>query len=185
MTVRNIGIMVFSAIAAVSVCQAGGLRPASSSDYDYGYSSGGGTSSSDDENDEERETLTLEKGDEISFAFEEDFPEEIGGLEVLTEFLPDGVPLEWNGKKLKAPKAGKIKYSKSEEAFVDKKDSNNPSGLSAKYSKKKGTISGSFKVYVAKSETKLKSYKAKFSGKLGDTMKVYVKGKLVATAVVE
>ena len=42
-----------------------------------------------------------------------------------------------------------------------------------------------FKVYVAKSEKKLKSYSAKFSGKLGGTIKITVKGKTVATATVE
>ena len=111
--------------------------------------------------------------------------DEISGYEVLSEFLPDGVALEWTGKKLKAPKAGKVKYSKKEEAFVDTRDSENPSGLSVKYNKKTGKISGTFKVYVAKSEKKLKSFKAKFSGKLGDSMGVIVKGKRVATAVIE
>ena len=75
--------------------------------------------------------------------------------------------------------------SDQEEAFVDTKDSENPSGLSVKYSKKTGKVSGSFKVYVAKSEKKLKTYKAKFSGKLGESMGVTVNGKSVATAVID
>ena len=45
----------------------------------------------------------------------EDMAEDIGGYEVLSEFLPEGVEVTWTGKKFKMPKAGKVKYSKSEE----------------------------------------------------------------------
>ena len=104
---------------------------------------------------------------------------------MLSSFLPEGVSLEWTGKKLKAPKSGKVKYSKKDEDFVDKKNSDNPSGLSVKLNKKKGTVSGSFKIYVAKSEKKLKSYKAKFSGTLGGSLSVTLKKKVIATAAIE
>ena len=104
---------------------------------------------------------------------------------MLDSFLPDGVELEWTGKSLKAPKAGKVKYSKKDEDFIDKKDSDNPAGLKIKFNKKKKTVSGSFKIYVAKSEKKLKSYTAKFSGKVGVSMQITVKKKVVATATIE
>ena len=111
--------------------------------------------------------------------------DDIDGYEVLTEFLPSGVALEWTGKKLKAPKSGRVKYSKKDGGFIAKKDSENPSGLSVKYNKSSGKVSGSFKVYVAKTETKLKSYSARFSGTLGDEMRVSVKGKQVGTATIQ
>ena len=141
----------------------------------------------EEEEEEEENTLDLnklERGATVSFSFEDEFPETVNGYEVLTEFLPDGVSLEWTGKKLKAPKAGKIKYSKKDEGFIDKKKSDNPSGLSVKVNKKKGTISGSFKIYVAKSEKKLKSYKAKFSGKVGESLSVTLKKKVLTTATI-
>ena len=131
---------------------------------------------------------TISLGDEeavLTFSFEDDMPDEIAGYEVLSEFLPDGVTLEWTGKKLKAPKAGKVKYSKKEGGFVDTKDSENPSGLSVRYNKTSGKVSGSFKIYVAKTEKKLKSYSARFSGTIGEEMNVSVKGKQVGTATIQ
>jgi len=184
MTVKNIALAVFAVVAAFAVCQAGGLRPASSSYY-YEPEDEKADGETGGDGSEVRDLSDLEAGEIFSFSLEDDFPETINGLEVLTEFLPDGVELEWTGKKLKAPKAGKIKYSKKDEEFVDKKDSDNPSGLSVKLNKKKGTVSGSFKVYLVKGETKLKSAKAKFSGKVGASMKVRVKKSVVTTAVVE
>ena len=176
--IKKITCAVFTAMAVV-LCQGGIFAPVAS-DYDSDYEEDW------EDEEEEREELDLESETEFSFTFEDEFPEEIGGREVLTEFLPDGVSLEWTGKKLKAPKAGKVKYSKKEGGFVDKKDSDNPSGLTVKYNKKKGTVSGSFKVYVAKSEKKLKTYTAKFSGKLGGSMSVSIKKQgVVTTAVIE
>ena len=175
MSIKKIACAVFAA-AAVFMCQ-GGLS----------FTAGGGASSDGLSNDGAAENQDQDQDEDsaYAFSFEDDFPDEIGGYEVLTEFLPDGVGLEWTGKKLKAPKAGKVKYIKKEESFVDTKDSDNPSGLSVKYNKKKGTVSGSFKGYVAKTEKKLKTYTAKFSGKLGGSMKVYVKKRLVSTAIIE
>ena len=179
MMIKKITCAVFTAMA-VMLCQ-GGISAPTASDYDDDYEEDW----DDEDEEEEVRKLDLDEESEFSFSFEDDFPEEIGGYEVLTEFLPDGVSLEWTGKKLKAPKAGKVKYSKKEGGFIDKKDSDNPSGLTVKYNKKKGTVSGSFKVYVAKSEKKLKTYKAKFSGKLGGSLKVTVKKGVVTTAVIE
>lgn len=125
----------------------------------------------------------LEPDDSLTFSVE-DFPETVGGYPVLAEYLPDGIEVTWTGKKFKAPKKGKVKYSRREEDFVTTSD-DNPCGLSVKYSKKKGVISGSFKVYAQKSEKKLKSYTAKFSGRLGGTISVSVKNGASATASFE
>lgn len=177
MNITRTTIAVAALFVAASVCQAA-LR-ATSSDYEK-------TETSAEESDSSSVDLSeLDKEDTLTFSIDDEFPETIDGHEVLSDFLPEGVMLEWTGKTLKAPKAGKVKYSKKDEGFVDSKDSENPSGLKAKLNKKRGTISGSFKVYVAKSEKKLKSYSAKFSGKLGGTIKITVKGKTVATATVE
>lgn len=180
MTIKKQVVAAVAFFAAVAACRAVGLGTTSG-----GYAGGESSTVSSSSSSSGR---TISLGDEeavLTFSFEDDMPDEIAGYEVLSEFLPDGVTLEWTGKKLKAPKAGKVKYSKKEEMFVDAADSDNPSGLSVKYNKKSSAVSGSFKVYLAKSETKLAALKAKFSGKLGQSMGVYVKGKRVATAVIE
>ncbi len=118
--------------------------------------------------------MTLEPEDSLTFSLE-DFPDEVMGYEVLSEFLPEGVDIVWTGKKFKAPKAGRVKYSKKEEDFVSTSDEN-PCGLKISINKKTGRVSGSFKVYCAKSEKKLKSYTAKFGGYLGGELTVSVKG---------
>lgn len=115
----------------------------------------------------------LEPEDSLTFSTD-DMPDEIGGYEVLSEYLPDGISVEWTGKKLKAPKAGKVKYSKKEESFVATRDEN-PCGFKASLNKKTGAVKGSFKVYVAKSEKKLKSYTASFSGTLGGPLRIVIK----------
>ena len=117
--------------------------------------------------------VTLEPEDVLSFSVEE-LPEEIGGYEVLSEYSPDGVLVEWTGKKFKTPKAGKVKYSKKDEDFVATND-DNPCGFKVSINKKNGRVKGSFKVYVAKSEKKLKSYTASVSGYLGGDLKVSIK----------
>lgn len=176
--IKKVTCAVFAAVA-VMLCH--GLSLNSSEGGGYSAPSNDGTAEGQEGQEEQEE----QQDSAYEFTFEDDFPEEVGGYEVLSEFLPDGVGLEWTGKKLKAPKAGKVKYSKKEGDFVDTKESDNPSGLTVKYNKKRGTISGSFKVYVAKSEKKLKTFTAKFSGKLGESMKVSIKKKVVATAVIE
>ena len=182
MTIKKTIVSAIAFFAAVAMCWAGRLAPASS-DYTATSSTDSSTSGNSDSS-----SVTMSLDDEesvVTFSLDEEDLDEISGYEVLSEFLPDGVSLKWNGKKLTAPKSGKIKYDKKEESFVDTKDSENPSGLSVKYNKKTGKVSGSFKVYVAKSEKKLKTFKAKFSGTLGQSMSVTVKGKRVATAVIE
>ena len=127
--------------------------------------------------------IVLEPEDSLIFALE-DMEDSIDGYEVMGEYLPDGVEVEWTGKKFKTPKAGKVKYSKKEGDFVSTSD-DNPAGLKISINKKTGKVSGSFKVYVAKSEKSLKTYKASFSGKLGESMSVYIKNRRRATAVIE
>lgn len=182
MTIKKSIVAVAAFFATVAMCWAIGLSPTSG---DYTYASSKESSSSSSSSTSDSTTLLGDEASFLTFSLVEDSLDEISGYEVLSEFLPDGVTLEWTGKKLKAPKAGKVKYSTKEEMFVDALDSENPSGLSVKCNKKTGKVSGSFKVYVAKSETKLAALKAKFSGKIGQNMGVYVKGKRVATAVIE
>ena len=130
-----------------------------------------GEASSSDDSSSGTGSTTLEAGSSLTFSVD-DMPDEIGGKDVLSEFLPEGIAVEWTGKKLVTPKAGKVKYSKSEEDFVTTSE-DNPCGLKLKVSKK-GTVSGSFKVYVEKSEKKVKSYTAKVSGTLGGSLKVKI-----------
>lgn len=193
MNIRSVTVMI-AAFFAVSATCFGILAPTSSyymDDDDTSQTSDKPNTIMDDDetDDQELEDVfdfsSLKAGDLLSFSLEDDFPEEFNGYEVLDEFLPNGVELEWTGKKLKVPKAGKIKYSKKDEDFIDKKDSDNPAGLKIKINKKKNTVSGSFKIYVAKSEKKLKSYTAKFSGRLGGSLNVTVKKTVVATAIIE
>ena len=115
----------------------------------------------------------LEPEDSLFFSLE-DMADEIKGYEVLSEYLPDGIEVVWTGKKFKAPKAGKVKYSKKEGDFIATKEEN-PCGFKISVSKKTGKVKGSFKVYVQKSEKKLKSYTAKFTGYLGNDLTVTVK----------
>lgn len=125
--------------------------------------------------------VVLEPEESLIFSLE-DMEDTIGGYEVLGEYLPDGVEVEWTGKKFKLPKAGRVKYSKKEGDFVSTSD-DNPAGLKLSINKKSGKVSGSFKVYVAKSEKKLKSYTAKVSGYLGsESLSVTIKKQGVYTS---
>lgn len=123
----------------------------------------------------------LEPEDYITFTLDE-FPDEIGGREVLTEYLPNGIDVEWTGKKFKPPKSASPKVKKVDgdwEIVVKEKGEDNPCSLSVSYKAKKGTVSGSFKVYTvtynSKGKPKLKSYTAKYSGVLGQELSVSIK----------
>ena len=121
------------------------------------------------------EDIVLEPESELTFTLSADVDELPFPYEVLS-FSPDGVGVEWTGKKFKTPKAGKVKYVKSDEDFDDVKDSDNPCGLKVSINKKTGKVSGSFKIYTAKTEKKLKTYTAKISGYVGsETLTVTVK----------
>lgn len=124
--------------------------------------------------------ISLEPEDSLSFSLE-DMEDSIDGYEVLSEYLPGGIEITWTGSRFKVPRAGKVKYSKKEGDFVTTND-DNPCGLTISITKK-GKVSGSFKVYVAKSETKVKAYTAKFSGYLGsDGISVSIKKAGIYTA---
>ena len=121
-----------------------------------------------------------------------EFPDTIGGNEVLTEFLPVGVLVTVSGSKLKTPKASSPKVKKVEgdyEVVVKEKGEDNPSGLKLKYKKKTGKVTGSFKIYTLNENTtgkpKLKKYSAKVSGTLGSegglTVTVSKAGRFSAT----
>ena len=102
----------------------------------------------------------------------EEFPEYIGGAEVLTEYLPEGIEVEWTGKKLKTPKSGSPKIKKIDGEYEvvppSEKGEDNPCGLKLKYKKKNGKVTGSFKVYAVaenkKGTLKLKKFSGKVSG---------------------
>ena len=95
----------------------------------------------------------LEPEDTLSFSLEE-MADEIGGYPVMSEYLPDGVEVEWTGKKFKTPKAGSVKYSKKEEDFITTSE-DNPCGLKVSINKKTGKVTvkkglkkGTYKVKV-------------------------------------
>lgn len=179
MSIKKTILAAVAILAAIAVSQAASLTASSESESSSTTQTSSSTSS------ESSGSVSMEAGESLSFSLDEESLDEIDGYEVLSEFLPGGVALEWTGSKLKAPKSGKVKYSKKDGGFVDTKDSENPSGLSVRYNKNSGKVSGSFKIYVSKSDKKLKSYSAKFSGTLGGEMSVKVKGKQVATATIQ
>ena len=65
---------------------------------------------------------------------------------VLSDYLPDGVPVTQNGAKWVVPKAGKIALKKG--VVDDSKAGENPSALKLTYKAKDGSFKGSFKVYA-------------------------------------
>ena len=66
--------------------------------------------------------------------------------EVLTEYLPNGVPVTKKGTKWTLPKVGRITMKKG---VIDvSKAGENPSGLKLTYKSLDGTFKGSFKVYA-------------------------------------
>lgn len=131
-------------------------------------------------------------GDSLSFTVD-DLPDEIAGREVLYEYLPDSVDVEWTGKKFKTPKSASPKVKKIDgdyEIVVSEKGEDNPCSLSFSYNKKKGKVTGSFKLYTyyenSKGKPKLKSYSAKISGTLGsDNLRVTIKKVGTFTATLE
>ena len=110
-------------------------------------------------------TSSLSEG-EAEFALDGEF--ELGeDAEALAEFLPDSVPVAVTGGRWTLPKAGRVKYDRAEEDFVATSD-DNPSGLKLTSAAKDGTFKGSFKVYAAVSETRLKTYTATVTGAVVD-----------------
>ena len=174
MNIKKMTLTAIAFFAAVTTCLAAKKLTTSSE----GESTGPANESSGSPS-----TASMTKGDTLTFSLDDGSLDEIDGYEVLTEFLPSSVELEWTGNKLKAPKSGKVKYSKKEGGFVDTKDSENPSRLSVSYNKNSGKVSGSFKVYVAKSEKKLKTYSARFSGTVGGDISVSVKGHQMSATI--
>ena len=133
----------------------------------------------------------LDADDVLSFELL-DAPDEIGGQEVLDEYLPDGIEVVWTGKKFKTPKSASPKVKKDKdtgdyEIVVSEKGEDNPCGLKVSYKKSSGKVSGSFKVYTysegKSGKPKIKSWSAKFSGKLGYELSVTIKkaGNFTAT----
>ena len=81
--------------------------------------------------------------------------------EVLTEYLPNGVPVTKKGTKWTLPKVGRITMKKG---VIDvSKAGENPSGLKLTYKSLDGTFKGSFKVY-AENKGKLKATTVNVTG---------------------
>ncbi len=185
MSIRKTIITAVAFFMSASVCHAAILKPADS-DSESGTSVQTSSAGSAATSTASQALGALKAGDKLTFSIKEDnFPDAIDSFEVLSSFLPEGVTLEWTGKQLIAPKAGKVKYDKEEDDFVDAKNSSNPSGLKARVNKAKGTVHGSFKIYVAKKEKKVKSYSAKFSGTVGGNINVTFRSKVIAIATIQ
>jgi hypothetical protein len=107
---------------------------------------------------------SLEDGSAFYLLADDSFWDKIPG-DVLTEYLPDGVPVTQKGTKWTLPKAGKITMKKGE--VDDSKAGDNPSGLKLTYKSKDGTFKGSFKVY-AEVNGKLKATTVNVTGFLLD-----------------
>ena len=108
MNIKKATITALALFAAAATSHGSRLAPSSSyyGDSEDEQEVADGKNDAGDAEAEEREPIDLsqlEAGDTLSFSFEDDFPEEINGYEVLSSFLPEGVSLEWTGKKLKAP----------------------------------------------------------------------------------
>ena len=172
----NHSLLILVAVAVPFVGHSKSYNPYAYAGYAYagyaytGYAYTGTKSSSSSVSASGKKTFSygdvvLEPEDGLMFSVA-DIEDEIGGYPVLSEFLPEGIEVTWTGKKFKVPKAGRVKYSKKEGDFVATRDEN-PCGFTISISKKTGKVTGSFKVYVAVSEKKLKTYTAKFSGYLG------------------
>lgn len=128
----------------------------------------------DDEDDSSDLTFTLDDG----------FAADDNEIELLTELYPDGASVYFTGKKLKTEKALSVKVKKVDGEYElvlkDSDSSSNYAGLKLSYSRKKGTVKGSFKVYgikeyeskSGKTKMKLVKYSVKvkgsFDGESGD-----------------
>ena len=66
--------------------------------------------------------------------------------EVLTEYLPDGIPVRQDGKKWVLPKAGKIVFKNGE--IDESKKGDNAAALKLTYKAADGSFKGSFKAYA-------------------------------------
>lgn len=121
------------------------------------------------------------KGDDddytdLTFMMDDGFEVDDDDIELQTDLYPDGASVYFTGKKLKTEKALSVKVKKIDGEYElvlkDSDSSSNYAGLKLSYSRKKGTVKGSFKVYGVKEyetkkgtvKMKLKKYSVKVSG---------------------
>lgn len=83
-----------------------------------------------------------------------------GDWDVMDEYLPGTMEITIANGKISAPPAGRVKYSRAEEDFVVSGNEENPAGLKLSYQGSTGIARGSFKVYRALSEKRLKAVAA-------------------------
>jgi len=103
---------------------------------------------------------------DLTFMLEDGFSVDDSDVELQTDLYPDGASVHFTGKKLKTEKALSVKVKKVdgdyELVLKDSDSSSNYAGLKLSYSRKKGTVKGSFKVYGIKEyETKKGNIKMK------------------------
>ncbi|MBR4257771.1 MAG: leucine-rich repeat protein [Kiritimatiellae bacterium] len=67
---------------------------------------------------------------------------------VLTDYLPNGVPVTVNGLRWSLPKAGKVVYLRGTTEVDEEKTGENPSALKLTCKAKDGSFKGSFKAYA-------------------------------------
>lgn len=115
-------------------------------------------------------------GMDLTFMLDDGFAADDDEIELQSDLYPDGASVYFTGKKLKTEKALSVKVKKVDGEYElvlkDSDSSSNYAGLKLSYSRKKGTVKGSFKVYgikeyeTKKGKTKMKlvKYSVKVSG---------------------
>ena len=88
-------------------------------------------------------------------------------ISFIGDYLPTDIAISSSGGKWMLPKAGTVKYSRTDEDFIATNEEN-PSGLKLAFATKTGTFKGSFKAYAEVSETRLKKYTATVTGAVVD-----------------
>ena len=92
------------------------------------------------------------------------FPASVGGVQVLSQFLPQNTSATISGNKITLPKGAAVKFDKSKNEFVTSTPAN-PASLKLSLAAATGTMKGSFAVYLANpGATKAKKISAKVSG---------------------
>ena len=133
------------------------------------------------EADDGEESVAFTHGEHTFSVDATDFEMPKDGYDLISETVPSEVLIiTSNSKSWNCGKSSSLKYQKVKEdgetsyelVGLDNENATNYSGLKIKYNSKKGTFSGSFKVYasneasVEKGKPKLKSYTFTFSGSI-------------------
>ena len=170
---KNVGAMTFEIVADDTQ----GLVFSGSSANGYSMESYE-AEETDDDGDLDDEDGVL--GSNLAFAVDGSDLEAPEDYDILAELLPDGEPIRVNSKgKWTTDASPSIKYKKYKEdgdtwyelVGTDDENKTNYSALKLSFNSKKGTFSGSFKIYATnegstEKKPKLKTYKAKVNGRI-------------------